>query len=215
VRDMGEMTLYAESSWMSPWVFHVLVALEEKGLPYKVEVVPLPMTPDKKSELQQKSVLGKVPILVDGDVWISESLAISEYLAEKYPAPTYPRLFPADLAERARARQVMSMLRTSLFALREDRPTSGVFGRPTPKPLGEKGRADALELMRVARALIPAGKTQLFGEWCIADADLALMLMRLVSSMDSIHQSLVDYALAQFERKSVRTFMSHVPTQPG
>ena len=33
-----ELTLYAESSWMSPWVFHAMIALEEKNLPYKLTV---------------------------------------------------------------------------------------------------------------------------------------------------------------------------------
>src|SRR5688500_6259073 len=103
---MSDLTLYAESSWMSPWVFHAMVALEEKRLPYKLEVVPLPIPEDTKKELQAKAILGKVPVLVHGDTWISESLAISEYLAESFPAPEYPRLFPANLAERARARQV-------------------------------------------------------------------------------------------------------------
>src|SRR5687768_4692934 len=118
---MSDLTLYAESTWMSPWAFHAMVALEEKQLPYKLEVVPLPIPADVRAQLEQKAVIGKVPILVHGDVWITESLAISEYLAETFPSPHHPRLFPANLAERARARQIMSWLRTSLFALREDR----------------------------------------------------------------------------------------------
>src|SRR5262245_58167867 len=116
---MAELTLFAESEWVSPWVFHALVAVEEKRLPYRLEVLPLPMPPDKKAKLVDRAIVGKVPVLVHDDVWITESLAISEYLAERFPTPQYPRIFPADLVERARARQVMSWLRTSLFALRE------------------------------------------------------------------------------------------------
>ena len=211
---MPDLTLYAESTWMSPWVFHALVALEEKQLPYKLEVVPLPIPADQKVTLREKSVLGKVPILVDGEFWVSESLAISEYLAEKYPAPANPRLFPADLAERARARQVMSFLRTSLFALREDRPTSTVFGRPTAGPMSEKAKADAAELVRVATALIAPGHKTLFAEWCIADTDLSLALMRLIASEDALPQHLIDYTLGQWDRKSVRRYISHLPTSP-
>src|SRR6185295_11600093 len=140
------------------WVFHAMVALEEKRLPYRLEVVPLPIPADRKPEVQ-RAIIGKVPILVHGELWISESLAISEYLAEKFPWPDHPRLFPADLGQRARARQIMSFLRTSLFALREDRPTSTVFGRPLSKPLSDKGRADADELVRIAGALVQPGKT--------------------------------------------------------
>jgi glutathione S-transferase len=92
--DSIDLTLYGESTWVSPWVFHVMVALEEKRLPYKLELVPLPIPVDVKAKLQQNAVVGKVPILAHGDLWITESLAISEYLAERFPAPDHPRLFP-------------------------------------------------------------------------------------------------------------------------
>src|SRR6188768_4053551 len=125
---MTALTLYAESTFVSPWVFHAMVALEEKQLPYKLELVPLPIPADVRDKLAAKALVGKVPILVHGDLWLTESAAISEYLAETFPYPAHPRLFPANLVERARARQVMSMMRTGLMALREDRPTSSVFG---------------------------------------------------------------------------------------
>lgn len=207
-----QLTLYAESTWMSPWVFHAMVALEEKQLPYKLEVVSLPIPDATRADLQRRAVIGKVPILVHGDAWISESLAISEYLAETFPAPAHPRLFPADLVERARARQVMSFLRTSLFALREERPTSTVFGRPNPRPMSERCREEATELERLALAVLPDDRPAMFGAWCIADIDLALALMRLIANQDPLDRRLVTYALAQFERKSVHRFVSHLPT---
>ena len=208
-----DLTLYAESTWDSPWVFHAMVALEEKGLPYALEVLALPRPPDHKAELQRKAVLHKVPILVHGDLWLTESLAISEYLAERYPAPGHPRLFPADLVQRARARQIMSALRTSFFALREARPTSSFFGKPAPKPMSDKAKAEADELVRIASALIRPGATSLFDAWCIADADLALALMRLVSCGDPVPRELAEYTAAQWARASVQKFVSHVPAQ--
>lgn len=207
-----QLTLYAESSWMSPWVFHAMVALEEKLLPYKLEVVSLPLTGETRALFERRGVLAKVPLLVHGDVWITESLAISEYLAETFPTPGHPRLFPADLGDRARARQIMSFLRTSLFALREARPTSSVFGRPNPRPLPDRAREEAAELERVALAVLPDDRPAMFGSWCIADADLALALMRLIANQDPIDRRLVNYALAQFDRTSVRRFVAHLPT---
>jgi glutathione S-transferase len=208
------LTLYAETSWMSPWVFHAMVALEEKQLSYKLEVVPLPIPKEVARNLATKAVLGKVPILVHGDMWITESLAISEYLAESFPFPDHPRLFPEDQKERARARQVMSWLRTSLMGLRSDRPTTNVFGRPTVHPMSGKGRADADELLRVATALVTPGAPHLFATWSIADADLALALMRMIGSQDKVPQFLVDYALAQWDRRSIKRYVAHVPTTP-
>lgn len=209
-----DLTLYAESSWMSPWVFHAMVALEEKNLPYKLTVYSMPLTTAQRTTLQGHAVLGKVPALQHGDLYITESLAISEYLAERFPFPTSPRLFPADLGLRARSRQVMSFLRTSLFALREERPTSSVFGRPTIKGMSDKGKADAAELLRVAEALIKPKATTMFDEYCIADSDLALCLMRLIANEDPVPSHIVDYALAQFDRRSVKRYIAHLPTTP-
>jgi glutathione S-transferase len=208
------LTLYGENTWMSPWVFHVMVALEEKQLPYKLEIVPLPIPKDLGAKLAARAVLGKVPILAHDDVWISESLAISEYIAETFRFPDYPRIFPESLAERARARQVMSWLRTSLMGLRSDRPTTNVFGRPTVRPFTEKGRLEADELLRVATALITPGKPHMFATWSIADADLALALMRLIGSQDQVPQFLIEYALAQWDRRSIKRYVAHVPTTP-
>lgn len=209
---MAELTLYGESSWVSPWVFHAMVALEEKRLPYALEIFDLPLTPAQRDELQRRAVIGKVPMLAHGAVCITESLAISEYLAERFPAPAHPRLFPEDLGERARARQVMSWVRTNLGALREQRPTTSVFGRPVTSPLSDKARGDAAELVRVASGMVKA-KEGMFGAWCIADADLALALMRLVANGDPVPALLADYALAQFQRPSHVKYTSRFPTQ--
>src|SRR5207302_7225310 len=102
---------------------------------YKLEALSMPLGEDKRIELQTRALLGKVPCLVDGGLWLTESSAISEYLADKFPPPAHPRILPADPGERARARQILSWLRTSLFALREDRPTTSVFQRPVQKPM--------------------------------------------------------------------------------
>ena len=183
-----------------------------RSLPYKLEVVSLPLPPTTKAALIARALIPKVPVLVHGTTWLTESLAISEYLAETFPAPAHPRLFPADLAERARARQLMMYLRTSLFALRDARPTSTVFGRPNARPMPDKAREEAAELERIALAVVPEDRTTLFADWCIADSDLALMLMRLVANQDPLDRRLTNYALAQFDRKSARRFVAHLPT---
>lgn len=209
---MSDLILYAESTWQSPWAFHALVALEELGLHYKLETVPLPIPAADRAKLLEHALLGKVPVLVDGPLWLGESSAISEYLAERFAPPKHPRIMPADPVERARARQIMSWLRTALFGLREDRPTSSVFQKPVRKPLSEKAVADAAELVRVAERLLEPGRQTLFHDWSVADADLALALMRLVANEDPVPPRIAEYALAQFSRASVRRFLSYVPT---
>ena len=59
----NELILHGESGWVSPWVFHALIALEEKGLPYTLKLAPLPLPADVKATLLALNGLGKVPIL--------------------------------------------------------------------------------------------------------------------------------------------------------
>jgi glutathione S-transferase len=209
---MSELVLYAESTWQSPWVFHVLVALEELAVPYTLELLPLPIPPADGAKLRTHALLGKVPVLVDGPLWLSESSAITEYLAERFAPPKHPRIMPADPVERARARQIMSWLRTGLMGLREERPTTSVFSKSVRRPLGERARADAAELVGVAERLLASDRQTLFRDWSVADTDLALALMRLVANEDPTPPRVSEYALAQFARPSVRNYVSQVPT---
>ena len=208
---MAELTLYADQSWESPWAFHAMVALEELRVPYKLDPIQRPIAKDIGDRLRKRALLAKVPCLVHGELWLTESSAISEYLADAFPPPAHPRLLPADLQQRARARQVMSWLRTALFGLRQDRPTSSVFGTPASAPLSENGRRDADEVLRITDQLLVGTRATLFDEWCVADADLALVLMRLVANQDPVPERVRAYAEAQWQRPSIRAVLAHIP----
>ncbi len=210
-KPVAELTLYADQTWESPWAFHAMVALEELRVPYTLDPIQRPIAKDIGDRLRERALLAKVPCLVHGELWLTESSAISEYLADTFSPPAHPRLFPADAQQRARARQVMSWLRTALFGLREDRPTSSVFGTPVSAPLSEKGRRDADEVLRITEQLLAGSRTTLFDTWCVADADLALMLMRLVANQDPVPERVRAYAEAQWQRPSIRAFLAHVP----
>ena len=99
----------------------------------------------------------------------------------------------------------MSFLRTDLMPLREERPTTSIFGDPVTTPLSAAARASADELLHLATSLIAPGRTTLFADWCIADADLTLALMRLRN--DDLPPVLVAYVDAQWQRPSVQRFV--------
>lgn len=204
--------LYGDASWECPWTFHVVVALEELRVRYTLELPHRPRSDDLRREMRAHAYLDSTPCLVHGDFWMTESSAITEYLAEVFAPPAHPRILPGDPRERGRARQVMSWLRTSLRTLRDERPASSVFLRPVTAPLGERARLDAEILTNTALALLPEGQTSLFSEWCIADVDLALALTRLIANSDPTPQRLVDYARAQWGRPSVRKYLAYIPT---
>ena len=85
-------------SYLSPYVRKVLVCLEAKGIAYEVDhIVPF-FGDDRFSRL---SPLRRIPVLVDGDLVLSDSSVICQYLEDLVPSPA---LFPADIRDRARAR---------------------------------------------------------------------------------------------------------------
>jgi glutathione S-transferase len=85
-------------SYLSPYVRKVLVCLEIKGIAYEVDhIVPF-FGDDRFSRL---SPLRRIPVLVDGDLVLSDSSVICQYIEDKQPAPV---LLPADIRDRARAR---------------------------------------------------------------------------------------------------------------
>jgi glutathione S-transferase len=111
------------SSWsMRPWI-----AMKVANIPFEETVISL-NAPNFKDVVGPVSGTGKVPALIDGDVRVWESLAILEYLAEKFPNA---RLWPADSAPRALARAVSSEMHAGFLSLRRLMPMN--MSRPVIK----------------------------------------------------------------------------------
>jgi glutathione S-transferase len=202
------LTLYGESFWISPYVFSSFVALREKQLPFTVVEVSLPKREQHDAAYRDRALTGKVPALAHGDFWLSESSAIVEYLDDVFPAPTHPRVLPADPMARARARQIMAWIRSDLMALREERPTTTMFYARATTPLSAAGEAAAATLIRVAEAIVPDTSPHLFGAWTIADADLTFMLHRLILNDHPLPVRVAEYARAQWQRPSVQEWVA-------
>ena len=208
---MSELTLYVDAYWSSPYALSAFVALEEKRLKYQLEELSLHQREHRVPFYQEGSLTGRVPALKHGDFWLSESSAIAEYLAETFPSPEHPRLFPEDLKERARARQLMAWVRSDLMPIREERSTSTVWfaDQRTTQPLSPSAIAAVETLLRVADRLIGDGRTTLFDHWCLADADFGMMLQRLNVNGHPLPAKVKAYAEAQWRRPSVRKFVDH------
>ena len=199
---MDALTLYVDGFWISPFALSAFVALEEKGLPYTVKEVALNKKEHHRADYRAHT--GRVPALQHGDYWLAESSAICEYLAEAFPFPKYPRIFPEDLKQRGICREVQAWLRSDLTPIYDERSTHTIWYEETRHPLSPKGAASADRLVSVANRLIPDGKTTLFEAWCIADTDLGMMLQRLNLNGDPLPKKLQDYAEAQWNRPSMR-----------
>jgi glutathione S-transferase len=205
----AKLTLHVETLWISPYVLSSFVALREKGLPFEIVEISLLDGAQLKPPYRDGSITARVPALEHGELWLAESSAIAEYLEEVFPPPRYARLLPEAREERARARQIMAWLRSDLGALRDERPTVTVFMERAGTPLSPAGEEAAAKLVRVAEQLLAPGKTTLFGSWCLADSELALMLQRLVANGHTVPATVRAFAETQWSRPSVREFVDH------
>jgi len=201
------LTLYTDSRFFSPYAMFAFVALREKGVPFEIRKVDLVNNEHQGSAYQQLSLTGRVPTLMHGDFAVSESSAIIEYLEEAFPPPRHTALLPTGLQDRARARQLQAWMRSDLQALREDRPTTVIFQQPSPLPLSPSGRVATQQLMSAATALVNEAGDNLFGEWCIADTELALMINRLLANQDRVPPKLKTYVERQWQRPSVQAWI--------
>jgi glutathione S-transferase len=204
---MAELSLSVDAYWTSPYAFSAFVALKEKGLSFEVVPVALQHQEQHRAEYLAGSLTGRVPALRHQGWWLSESSAIAEYLEEAFPPPAHPRLFPLDIRERARARQVMAWVRSGLMPIRQERSTDTLFYQRTDTPLSSAAETAAQRLLAVADALLAPGRTTLGTNWCIADSDFALMLQRLLWNGYPAPAKVKAYADAQWARPAVRAWL--------
>jgi glutathione S-transferase len=208
-----DLVLHGNDMWTSPYVLSVFVALTEKGLPFQVRTVALHEGAQRSAAYLETSFTARVPALVDGNFSLSESSAIVEYLEEKWPPPGHPALLPRDLQRRARARQIMAWVRSDLMPIREERSAEYVFyphdRLPPAKPLSRTAQRAARKLVTFAERLVPPDAGPLFGAWCIADTDLAMMLQRLLCTNEAVPGRLRAYAEREWQRPAVQGFVTH------
>jgi glutathione S-transferase len=212
----GSITLHVEAFWRSPWDFSAFVCLREKQLPFHTSIAMTRPGVGLVDTMRERTLTGTAPVLQHGELWLAESLAIIEYLEEAFPPPGWPRLLPADLDDRARARQLLSWLRIGHDALRRERPIEHVlYPRPTPPPpLSPAAQRSADDLVRVVERLGAGGSRGLFGDVGIVDVDLSFALMRLVATGQAVPAQVAAYAASVWARPSVREFIEH-PRPPN
>jgi len=180
------MQLYIGNKNYSSWSMRPWVLLKQAGIPFEEVMVRFDaFTPDSKfkATLKPLSPTGKVPLLVDGDLVVWDTLAIAEYVAEQFPDQ---HLWPVDKAARARARSICAEMHSGFTALRthcimniEARlPDVGaLIWRDQPAV-----RADVARLIAMWQPLLAQyGGPLLFGDFSVADAYFAPVCTRLLT----------------------------------
>ena len=200
----SRLRLYVDSQFSSPYAMSAFVVLREKGIEFEMSPLDLEASENQSEVYASLSQTQRVPTLVHGDFALSESSAITEYLEDVFPqAPVYPQ----DRLLHAKARQVQAWVRSDLLPIRQERSTLVVFYGLKSKPLSPAAESAARKLFGAAQTLLGDNPEYLFGQWSIADVDLALMLNRLILNGDCVPPVLVEYAQRQWQRPTVQEWV--------
>ncbi|KQV15204.1 glutathione S-transferase [Pseudomonas sp. Root329] len=203
--DSTKLKLYVGADFVSAFAMSAFVALKEKQLSFELVTLDLKARDNYQASYRDLSLTCKIPTLIHQGFALSESSAIAEYLEEV--APGHNRLLPADIKQRARARQLQAWLRSDLLVIRKERPADLIYFGKKDTPLSDDALAAVDRLFFVADRLLEGGAEHLFGDWSIADTDLAIMLNRLVANGDQVPSRLAAYVRRQWDRDSVRAWM--------
>ena len=175
--DMSELTLVIGNKNYSSWSLRPWIAMKTFGIAFRETLIPFDFE-GGNTEIKAVSASGKVPMLIDGDIKVWESLAILEYLAERFPEHN---VWPADAASRAEARSVASEMATGFFALRGQCPFN-LHRKPSPLPADAGRAADVARINAIWSSLLEkSGGPFLFGGFSAADAMFAPVVGRFRS----------------------------------
>lgn len=205
---MTQLTMYVDGSFTNPFDATCFVALTEKRVPFTMARAMLRERQPVPPALAKQVSIARIPALQHGDFLITESLAIAEYLEEAFPPPAHPALLPADLRSRARARQVMSWVRTALGALREERSWWMLFypAPSPPPPLSTAAQRDANEMIELVGQLAQLGE---LAAWNLSHAELAFNLLRLSRTGHALPEQVQRFLDEATARPSVRAYLEH------
>ena len=187
------------SSWsMRPWVL-----LKQAGIDFEEVMVRFgddPFTDNSpfKQVVVAVNPTGRVPVLVDDTLAVWDTLAIAEYVAEKFPDK---QLWPRSVAARARARSVCAEMHSGFTALRSACPMNIEAALPEVGAIiwrDKPGvRADVSRIVSMWTELLAQHKQHkgpmLFGEFSIADAYFAPVCMRFKSYALPVPAAVNDY----------------------
>ena len=201
----------AYSSWsLRPWILMKML-----GIPFTEYVIPLD-TPEFRPRVDAYHAGSTVPILVDGDVTVWESLAIMDYLAERFPDKA---VWPQDRKARAFARTIASEMHAGFRGLRQACP----MNVRKIHPAKQRGEAVDKDVARIThlwnKALANYGKPSgqgpfLFGAFSAADAMFAPVVTRLATFSITVDATSQAYCEAVLGSPAFRQWHEDAMAEP-
>ncbi len=189
----------------SSWSMRAWLALEQTGAPFVEEQIWFHQDEDR-AKRREHSPAGRVPVLKVGTFAVWDSLAIGEYLAERFPDAG---LWPRDVDARARARSLCAEMHAGFPAIRERMPLN-CRARRQPR---DRGPLVAEEVERVGamwaetRREFGAGGAYLFGARSLADAFYAPVASRFRTYAVTLEGAAGEYAETVLAMPAVQRWM--------
>jgi len=189
------LTLVIGNKNYASWSLRPWLAMKQTGIPFVEHRIALYQT-DSRRRVLEHSPSGKVPVLKDGTTAVWDSLAILEYLAEKFPDRG---LWPQSAVARAGARSMSAEMHSGFAALRARMPMNLRNSYPG-RGLTPEVEADIARIVNLwTDSRTKASGPFLFGDFCIADAMYAPVATRLVTygvKLPPVCQRYVDTVIA-------------------
>jgi glutathione S-transferase len=165
------------SSWsLRAWLF-----LRESGIAFEEIRIPL-FTAEHAETVARYSPTGRVPVLLDGDLRIWDTMSIFEYVRERHPGAVG---WPADVAVRAEARSIAAEMHSGFLAIRDELPLNVRLRRRCDEAGLTPGARKQIERVRSiwgsCRQRFHDAGPWLFGGFSIADVMYAPMALRFVT----------------------------------
>ncbi len=193
---MSPFTLVIGNKNYSSWSLRPWLVLKQVGIEFTEIRIPL-YTETAPQELLSHSPVARVPILHHGDITIWESIAICEYLVECFPDIA---LMPKNIKARAFARSISAEMHAGFQNLRQNMPMN--CRAKVPGKGMETGVQEDIDritsIWRNCREIFGNGGNLLFGDFTIADAMFAPVVLRFATygvELDSVCQSYADAIL--------------------
>jgi glutathione S-transferase len=194
------------SSWsLRPWL-----VLKHFNIPFDEELVLL-SGDGWQENIRRKSPTGKVPVLIDGDVVVPETIAIIEYLNDKYPAKG---IWPSNRVERALARAAAAEIHGGFTALRNEAPMN-LKGSHPGKVDPDLVAGDLKRIERLWGELISrSGGPYLFGQFTAADAMYAPVATRIRTYELPVSDLAMEYVEAIYALPAFQEWLAEAVKEP-
>jgi len=194
------------SSWsVRPWL-----VLTHFGIPFEEELAPL-SGPGWRENIHSRSPTGKVPVLIDAELVVPETIAIIEYLAERHPEHA---IWPREIAARALARAAAAEMHAGFGALRSAAPMNlraSLPGRVSPDAVAD----DLARLERLWDGLLQrSGGPHLFGAFTAADAMYAPVASRIRTYELPVSDTAAGYIEAIYANPAFQALLALASAEP-